>query len=131
MTVRKLLAAVVLSAAMAGSASASAAAFDRCSIGGKYFVRSVARYSTTEDAGYTSYSRFLGAEAFVPAQPGLTQEWLQRVLTFQVAAGECDFGTTNLKVSVLSSGSGFSVRLEGPDEKTAKVILAHAEQLVK
>ena len=106
-------------------------AADACSLGGKYFVRTVQPFSTEENAGYASYTQFRGAELFVPAQPGLTQEWLQRVLSFQIAAGECDFGAPDAKVTVLSSGGGFSVRLAGKDEKDASVILRHAQQLVR
>ena len=63
---------------------------------------------TYVDAGYTVYNQFQGAELFVPAQPGLTNEWLQRVLTEQVATGACDFGVPSARVSVLSAGGGFS-----------------------
>ena len=88
-------------------------------------------FSTKENAGYASYKQFRGADLFVPAQPGLTQEWLQRVVSYQLAAGECDFGVADAKVTVLSSGGGFSVRIDGKDEKEAGVILRHAQQLVR
>ena len=68
----------------------------------------------------------------MPAQPGLTSEWLQRVLADQIAAGECDFGVPERDgVSVLSAGSGFSVRIAGHNEKDAGEILRHAQQLAK
>ena len=74
---------------------------------------------------------FRGADVFVPAQPGLTSEWLQRVVTFEIAAGECDFGTRNVTVSVLSAGSGFSLRIAGWNDRAAGEILRHARDLVK
>lgn len=128
---RNLGVAVVLALATAASTGARGAETSRCSLGDKYFVRSVAPYQTQEDAGYTVYKQFRGAELFVPAQPGMTQEWLQRVLSFQVAAGECDFGVRSPRVSVLSSGGGFSVRVSADDERFAAEILRRAEQLVK
>ena len=128
---RRLVVGIALALVTAVSAGARAAESDQCTVGGKYHVRSVGRYTTYVDAGYTSYTQFQGAELFVPAQPGLTSEWLQRVLSDQVATGACDFGVRNAKVSVLSAGEGFSVRISGQNEKDAGVILHHAELLAR
>ena len=128
---RRLVVGIALALVTAVSAGARAAESDQCTVGGKYHVRSVGRYTTYVDAGYTSYTQFQGAELFVPAQPGLTNEWLQRVLSDQVATGACDFGVRNAKVSVLSAGEGFSVRISGQNEKDAGVILQHAELLAR
>ena len=122
---------VALSSAALVSGAARAADLERCSLGGKYPVRSVSAFKTVEDLGYSSYEQFRGAELFVPAQPGLTSEWLQRVIAFQIAAGECDLGVRDTSVSVLSAGSGFSVRLSGKNEQAAGEILRHAQQIVK
>ena len=132
MFVRTLIAAVVLSAAVAGTGGGPVAAeVNRCSLGSRFPVNSVMRYSTVENAGYTTYDQFRGAEVIVPAQPGLTREWLQRVLSYQVAAGECDFGTHDATVSVQPAGGAFSVRILANDERTAGEILRHAQQLVR
>lgn len=128
---RSLVVAVALSLIAGVSSGARAAEPERCSLGGKYMVRSVQAYTTVENLGYTSFEEFRGAELFVPAQPGLTSEWLQRVVSYQTAAGECDFGVRDVMVSVLSAGSGFSVRVSGHDDRAAKVILQHAQQLTK
>lgn len=122
---------MVLFLVMSAGAGVRAAPTDTCSLGGKYPVRAVSSYNTEENAGYTSYRRFRGAEIVVPAQPGLTAEWLQRVLSNQVATGACDFGVPNMNVDVMSAGDAFSVRLSGADERAAGVILQHAQQLVK
>ena len=122
---------VALSSAALVSGAAQAAELERCSLGTKYPIRSVSAYKTFDDLGYTTVEQFRGAELFVPAQPGLTSEWLQRIVAFQIAAGECDFGVRDAAVSVLSSGSGFSVRLSGKTEQAAGEILRHAQQLVK
>ena len=84
-----------------------------CSLGGKDFAASVKPLYNFDDAGYAAFRQFIGAEVFVPAQPGLTAEWLDRVLTSQVASGECNFGVSKVDVEVLSDGGGFSVRLSG------------------
>jgi hypothetical protein len=131
MAVRAFVAAVVLSLGAAIGGDAAAAEPPGCELGGKFFARSVTPYSTTENLGYTSERQFRGAEVYVPAQPGLTAEWLQRVIAYQVAAGECDFGVRDVAVSVLPAGGGFSVRLSGKNEQAAGTILRHAQQLVK
>jgi hypothetical protein len=45
-----------------------------------------------------------GAALVVPAPQGLTREWLQRVVSYLVVDGECDFGVPDATVSVLPSG---------------------------
>jgi hypothetical protein len=134
MVVRTLLVAAVLAgmAGLSGGARAAQPGMDpggRCSLGDRYPIRSVAAFNVVQDAGYTSYREFRGAEVIVPAQPGLTREWLQRVLTLQVADGTCDFGARDVTVSVLPAGDAFSVRLSGKDERAAGDILRHAQQL--
>lgn len=126
------MAAAVLSIVAGLSAGARAEeTTGTCSLGHRYPIQSVARYTTVENAGYTSYDQFRGAEVIVPAQPGLTREWLQRVLSYQVAAGECDFGTPAATVSVLPAGGAFSVRISGTDDRTAGEILRRAQQMAK
>lgn len=131
MGLRRLVVAVALAATGVVASGAHAAEPQSCGLGGKYMVRSVSPYKTFEDLGYTSSEQFRGAELFVPAQPGLTSEWLQRVVSYQIAAGECNFGVPDVTVSVLSAGSGFSVRLAGSNDKAAAEILRHAQQLTK
>src|SRR3954451_11377444 len=129
--IKTLMVASVLALGTLASGGARAAEAGRCSLGNKYMVRSVNPYMTFEDAGYTSWQQFRGAEVFVPAQPGLTNEWLQRVVTYEIAAGQCDFGTRSVTVSVLSAGPGFSVRLAGGNDRAAAEILRRARDLVK
>jgi len=128
---RKIIGGLALAFVTAVSAGARAEQFNSCSVGGKYHARSVQPYVTTEDAGYTTIRTFRGAEFFVAAQPGLTKEWLQRVLTDEIASGACNFGVNDAKVNVLSAGGGFSVRVTGRDERSAGEILQSAEQLAQ
>ena len=137
--IRRLVAAAAVALMLATVTPAGAAEPVRgatgspnCSLGGKDFAaHSVKPLYNNEDAGYTAFRQFVGAEVFVPAQPALTAEWLDRVLTSQVAAGECNFGVSKVDVEVLSDGGGFSVRLSGDSEQGAKEILRHAQQMVK
>jgi hypothetical protein len=136
MVVRALMVAAVLGGMAGVSAGARAAppageTGASCSLGDRYPIRSVAAFNVVQNAGYTSYKEFRGAEVVVPAQPGLTREWLQRVLTVQVADGTCDFGARDVTVSVLPAGDAFSVRVSGRDERAAGDILRHAQQLVR
>src|SRR5262245_40987492 len=113
MVVARFITAAVLATSMLAPAGASAAEGGSCSLGSRYDVSSVKPYSSDENAGYTTYRKFRGAEIYVPAEPGLTQEWLRRTLDTEIASGACDFGARNVEVDVLSSGGGFSVRLSG------------------
>jgi hypothetical protein len=122
---------VGLAATAVLSRGAGAAQANLCGLGGRYSVRSVAPYETVEDSGSAGYAQLRGAELIVPAQQGLTQEWLERLVRYQLAAGECDFGVRDATVSVLPSGSAFSVRVAGRDETDGAQILRHAQQLVK
>jgi hypothetical protein len=129
--VRTFVAAAALSVVTAISGGVRAGEPASCSLGTTYKVRSVTPYMTFEDTGYTAWEQFRGADIFVPAEPALTSEWLQRVVTYDIAAGRCEFGTRNVAVSVLSVGNGFSVRIAAWDLNAAGEILRHARQLVK
>jgi hypothetical protein len=129
--VRTFVAVAALSVVTVVSGGVRAGEPASCSLGNTYKVRSVTPYVTFEDAGYTTWEQFRGADVFVPAEPALTSEWLQRVVTYDIAAGRCEFGTRNVTVAVLSVGNGFSVRIGGWDLKAADEILRSARQLVK
>jgi hypothetical protein len=129
MFVQRLLAAAAF-AVVAWGGVAGAAEAQRCDLGSTYPVSKVAQYQTDTDYGYTSVRQFRGAEVFVPAQPGLTREWLARTLQADITAGTCDFGVPNVKVDVVSAGAGFSVRLIAPNEAAAKQVYERAQQLV-
>lgn len=132
---RGVVAAAVLSATVALSAAAvlsgrtGVAPANLCGLGGRYLVRSVAPYETSEAPGHTSTAQLRGAVLIVPVRPGLTRDWLQRLVTFQLAAGECDFGVPDASVTVLPSGDAFSVRVAGRDEDAGARILRHAQQM--
>lgn len=131
MVIRRLIVVAAVALVFMTVTPAGAAEPAPCGLGGKNFAHSVKPLYSYEDAGYAAFRQFRGAEVFVPAQPGLTAEWLDRVLTSQVASGECNFGVSKVDVQVLSDGGGFSVRLSSHNEKGAAEILRHAQQMVK
>jgi hypothetical protein len=129
-------------------AAGNASAAEPCAVGTDYSITSVAPYRRpveTGGFGGTVSPVLRGAEVRVAARPGLTQEWLQRRLESQIAAGECRFGDKPVSVDVTSEGDSFVVRVttanEGPgtvrasataaDERTANAILAQARELTR
>ncbi len=113
-----------------GENKPAAGPVDRCPIGGVYRVTSVTADQHREQGYAPDVVRLRGADVVVAAQPGLTREWLQRSVERGVASGACDFGARNVSVSVVSAGDTFEVRLTSADERAARGILRHAQQLV-
>src|SRR5262245_35829502 len=141
MIASRLMLAASLSVALGGGAARAAAgpapepgpapgAEGRCSLGHAYNVMSIKPYRVEQHDGYTDYTQLRGAEMYVAAEPGLTREWLQRVLAGEIAAGTCDFGVRDATVDVVSAVGGFFVRVSGPDERSANEILRRAHQIV-
>jgi len=77
-----------------------------------------------------------GANLFVPAERGLTAEWLERELLTHLAAmsshdmRDCPLDVAKVRVTVQSGGAGFWVRLTAPDTTTAREVLRRAELLL-
>jgi hypothetical protein len=76
-----------------------------------------------------------GAELYIPAQPGLTAEWLQFTLQRDFAkasngSGEnaCSF-SSKLRVEAVSGGAGFWVRLIAADSTEGANALERARAL--
>jgi len=66
MVVRSFVAAAVFSIVAGLSAGARAEEpTGQCSLGHRYPIQSVARYATVENAGYTTYEQFRGAEVMM------------------------------------------------------------------
>jgi len=84
-----------------------------------------------------SAQRFVGAQLFVPAQPGLTPEWIRanlaRHLTEQSAHSEhsCPLDVPGVTTNVVSGGTGFWIQISSGDAATAKEILNRARQTVR
>jgi hypothetical protein len=147
MFIRKLVTGIILSAAaivpmVAHAASAPAHAAEvqpthpPCVLEG-YRVSSVAPFRIQQSAGgHYVMSRLAGAELYVPAEPGLTAEWLWLNLSRHIAAmqgptvmKDCVLDIDKLQVEVSSAGPGFRVRLIAPDAKTGQEVLRRAQLL--
>ena len=89
--------------------------------------------------GHAVPQRWVGATLYAPAQPGLTTDWLKRLVTdhqAEMARGEpmkdCVLGVANSHVDVWSTGSGYLiVGVQSDNLDTAKEILRRAAPAVK
>lgn len=90
----------------------------------------VSPYEFDQVAGDGSYTSLVGAQLFVPAEKGLTAEWLNHQYRERMASrqtsGDCPLDLPGLNVSVQSAGPGFWVQLSASDENTAKEVLRRA-----
>jgi len=82
--------------------------------------------------------RLAGATLYIPAEPGITTDWLKRVADAHHAqmAGapmkDCVFAVPGSEIEVSSNNSGFlMVAIRSNDAGTAKEILRRAELAVK
>lgn len=136
MTTRKILFAALCSALMAAAATASAMptreAKNTC-VFSKYDASSVAPYKAEENFGYGTYTKLRGAQLFVPAREGLTEQWLTREVQGALSArseGTCKPNVDGVKVQVVSAGPGFWVQLIAANERSGNEVLSWARGLV-
>ena len=139
MSIRNLLsaAALTVSAVLSSSAPASAAPDAHahwCALA-SFQITQVASLYTDEHINQTIVRRFAGAQVFLPAQPGLTPEWIRasiaRHQTGTQTAYECPLDIKGATVSVASGGTGFWVQISTRDADTAQEILNRAKRLVR
>jgi len=140
MFTKKTLQALVLSTSAfvaAPTFAASSAASPPCVLH-QHQVASVTPYLMTETFynGRMTRQALRGAELFVPAQPGLTAEWLQLTLTRHInemrahpGMPDCPLSVADVTVQVQSAGPGFAVRLIAPSGAKAQEVLRRAELL--
>ncbi|HEX4447745.1 MAG TPA: hypothetical protein VH044_13440 [Polyangiaceae bacterium] len=78
-----------------------------------------------------SWTRVDGAVVTVPAEPGVTREWLQRQVDDPMAAAQpgCPMAVNGASARVTSTGNGFAVTLVGKDKDSSKEILRRAQAL--
>jgi hypothetical protein len=106
----------------------------RCALS-QYTIVAVEPYEIDVRPGRGTVTELRGAQLYVPAQPGLTAEWLQLTLQREFAKGNgnganaCSFNN-NLRIEVISGGSGFWVRLIAPDAKEGAKVLERARELL-
>jgi len=86
--------------------------------------------------GRTETNRLVGARVFIPAQLGLTPQWIQRNINWHVAAMKgrpmagCPLAVSGASASVVSADTGFWVEIATDDSNLAQQILARARGLV-
>ena len=81
--------------------------------------------------------KLVGANVYVPAQQGLSAEYLQSRVEAHMAAMKreampsCPLSVEGAKVSVTSAGNGYWVQISSNDQRSAEEILRRAQQLVR
>jgi hypothetical protein len=126
------LAGSIASTALATSLAQAAPDSDTVACFGRHTPTVVAPYEIEEFAGEGgSYQALVGARWFVPAEKGLTAEWLNRELLERIARrradSECPLDLDGVRgVSVQSGGPGFWVNVSAKDTKTARELLRRA-----
>lgn len=84
--------------------------------------------------------RVIGAEIVFAALPGMTAEWLQRVVDCHLARNAvlgdaakempyCPLAVPHVKATVRSAGNGFAVDISSGDDKSVKEVIGRAERL--
>src|SRR5216683_1881507 len=115
MLIRKLIVSVALAATTAVPLVSHAAPAQRppCILGEHHIV-SVQPYRVDERIGRNVFPQLRGAQVYIQAEPGLTAEWLELTLERHLAEmrgpatmRECAFDLDNVRVTVVSAGSGF------------------------
>jgi hypothetical protein len=97
-------------------------------------------YASRGGGKLTPANELIGAVVTFRALPGLTAEWLQRVVECHIARNNamgndmpemtfCPLEPKGVNATVSSSGDGFAVRIESQDAKTAQEVLRRAQAL--
>jgi hypothetical protein len=90
--------------------------------------------------GHIVRDRLAGATLYIPAEPGLTTDWLKRIAdnhqaqmrNGNAAMKDCVFAVPGSDIEVSSNNSGFlMVSIRSRDDGAAKEILRRAELAVK
>jgi len=139
MSIRNVLSAAALVATAALSSPTPAAPAPEahahwCALA-SFQITQVASLYADEHINQTIVRRFTGAQVFLPAQPGLTPEWIRASIARHQsnprATYECPLDIEGATVTVTSGGTGFWVQISAKDADAAKEILNRAKRLVR
>ena len=134
MSLRTPFLTLALLGTLSGLAAAAEPGTDSSCVGGQR-VTKVVPHRAAVYAGQGTYEKLVGARLFVPAQPGLTGEWLQAQLAQRPsspdAAGVCPLDVPGSSVKVRSGGPGFWVSVSARDDAGAREVLRRAEALTR
>jgi hypothetical protein len=103
----------------------------------RYDVTQVGSLYMTQQQGRGTVRRVIGAQLFVPAQPGLTAEWIQANIqrhqreTKVHRTYDCPLDLENVSLNVVSGGTGFWIQISSRDSDTAKEILNRAKRVIR
>ncbi len=103
-------------------------------------IQSVSALTETVKAGKASTTKDVGATVVFRAVPGMTAEWLQRVVDCHLARAAavghdmpemsyCPLMPKGVKAKVTSAGNGFAVNLSGDNAATVAEIKKRAQAL--
>lgn len=103
-------------------------------------IAAVAPLTETVQMGRQTRERTVGATVVFRATPGMTAEWLQRLVDCHLARNAslghsmpemeyCPLVPRGVTARVRSTGDGFAVELRGGDDETAAEILRRAQSL--
>lgn len=129
MNTKKLVQSALLPVLLGIAPAVQARPADSCVIS-QYGASSVAPYRAEENVGYGTYTQLRGAQLFVPAREGLTEQWLTLQVQRRLDA-TCKPGVSDIRVQVVSAGNGFWVQLIAANQKNASELLHWAEGLVR
>ena len=103
-------------------------------------IQSVEPYVETIRSGKGSTTKVVGSTVVFRALPGMTAEWLQRVVDCHLARAAavghnmpemdyCPLELKGVKATVSSAGNGFAVKISASDEATVAEIKKRAQAL--
>ncbi len=94
-------------------------------------ITSVAPYKVTETNLKRSSTHLEGAVVTMAAQPGVTREWLQRLVDDPAATAQsgCPMAVNGASAHVTSTGNGFAITVKSSDKESAQEILRRAQAL--
>jgi hypothetical protein len=132
MSLRTPFLTLALIGTLSGVAAAAEPGAETSCIGG-HRVTKVVPHRAPVYAGQGTYDKLFGARMFVPAQPGLTAEWLQAQLARRSSApqAQCPLDVPGTRVKVQSGGPGFWVTVSARDDAGAREVLRRAEALTR
>lgn len=86
-----------------------------------------------------SVERAVAVDVHVRAKPGVTEQWLARLVECHVAhelaeasctASECPLGLPQVTTSVAATATGFSIRLRPDDSSVVRELARRAQRLL-
>ena len=141
MTNRNFIVSVVIAIALVSfrvQAEGNAEPHSKTCALGAFKVTQVASLYITQRVGRGSTERLGGARMFLPAQPGLTAEWIGANIAGHVASArkhavsyDCPLDVPGATATVTSAGTGFWVNISAAEPEAANEILNRARRIVR